>query len=217
MEAPLKVLIADDHPLMLQGIRRALEAADDIEVAGEARNGEELLALVDRRNPDIVLLDLNMPGPGGIECLEKIHRSHPDVKSVVISAYEDRPTIDSALQAGACAYMVKSVNSVDVASALRQVACGAIFHAAATAPDTGGSERGGPTPGDSLTARERTILEAVANGLTTKAISRELWLSEHTVKFHLTNIYRKLGVANRSAAIRYAFEQGLVGGVPAAC
>jgi DNA-binding NarL/FixJ family response regulator len=213
MEAPLKVLIADDHPLMLQGIRRALEMADDIEVAGEARSGAELLALVARRDPDIVLLDLNMPAPGGVECLEEIKRSHPNVKSVVISAYDDRASIDSALHAGACAYMVKSVSSVDVASALRQVAGGAIFHAAPATPDTGGSERGTRSPADGLTARERTILEAVANGLTTKAISEQLWLSEHTVKFHLTNIYRKLGVANRSAAVRYAFEKGLVGGV----
>jgi two-component system NarL family response regulator len=215
MDAPLKVLIADDHPLMLQGIRRALESADDMEVAGEARCGEELLALVDRREPDIVLLDLNMPAPGGIECVARIRETHPEIKAVVISAYDDRSTIDAALEAGASAYMMKSVSSVDVASALRQVASGAVFHAP-SAPQQRPSEQGTRTAGDSLTARERTILEAVANGLTTRAISGQLWLSEHTVKFHLTNIYRKLGVANRSAAVRYAFEEGLVGGV-AAC
>jgi two-component system response regulator DegU len=213
MDAPLKVLIADDHPLILQGIRRALDSAADIEVVGEARSGEEALALADRRNPHMVLLDLNMPGMGGLECVAELKRTRPEVKSVVISASEDRAMIDAALHAGASAYIVKSVSPVDIPSALRQAASGAIYHAPAAPPEGGASgqrdKRSGA--GHELTAREQSILEAVAGGLTTKAISRELWLSEHTVKFHLTNIYRKLGVANRSAAVRYAFEHGLAG------
>jgi DNA-binding NarL/FixJ family response regulator len=210
MDAPLKVLIADDHPLVLQGIRRALDNADDIEIAGEARSGEEVLGLVSRRNPDLVLLDINMPGMSGIECMTALKRSHPDVKAVVISAYDDRGSIDAALHAGACAYMVKSVSPLDIPSVLRQAASGAIYHApSAPSPrEEGGSDS---EPQHELTSRERSILQAVAGGLTTKAISKELWLSEHTVKFHLTNIYRKLGVANRSAAVRYAFEHGLAG------
>jgi DNA-binding NarL/FixJ family response regulator len=210
MDAPLKVLIADDHPLILQGIRRALDGSDDMDVIGEARGGEELLALVDRRNPDVVLLDLNMPGKDGIECVAELQRTHPDVKSVVLSASEDRGTIDAALRAGASAYVIKSVNLADIPAALRQAASGAIFHA--PAGGSGASVPSKPEPsGPDLTERERAILAAVASGMTTKAISQDLWLSEHTVKFHLTNIYRKLGVANRSAAVRYAFEHGLAG------
>ena len=208
MDTPLKVLIADDHPLILHGIRRALDGSDDMEVVGEARSGDEVVALVGRRNPDIVLLDLNMPGKNGIECVAEISREHPSVKTVVISAYDDRGNIDAALAAGASAYIVKSVSPVDIPSALRQAANGAIFHAPAAAPMAREEATPAPTHPD-LTARERAILTAVASGMTTKAISKDLWLSEHTVKFHLTNIYRKLGVANRSAAVRYAFEHGL--------
>jgi DNA-binding NarL/FixJ family response regulator len=207
MDAPLKVLIADDHPLMLHALRRALEASEDIEVVGEARSGEEALALVERRSPNLVLLDLHMPGLGGLGCLTELKRSWPDVKAVVISASDDRATIDAALLAGASAYILKSVSPMDIPSVLRQASAGAVYHVPST-----------PRPhcndqvavcGPELTPRETTILMAVAGGLTTKAISQDLWLSEHTVKFHLTNIYRKLGVSNRSAAVRYAFENDL--------
>src|SRR6476646_8809392 len=207
MEATLKVLIADDHPLMLQGIRRALEASDDIDVIGEARSGEEALALVERRNPDLVLLDLHMPGVGGLECVGAIKQRWPDIKTVVISASDDHATIDAALLAGASAYILKSVSPMDIPSVLRQAAAGAVYHQPSCPPPVNNTQA---TPGrPELTPREETILAAVAGGLTTKAISQDLWLSEHTVKFHLTNIYRKLGVSNRSAAVRYAFENDL--------
>ena len=207
MDTTLRVLIADDHPLMLQGIRRALEASDDIEVVGEARSGEQALALVERRQPNLVLLDLHMPGIGGLECLEQIKQRWPEVKTVVISASDDRATIDSALLAGANAYILKSVSPMDIPSVLRQASSGAVYHVPSS-PAPRNAERP-PAGGPDLTPRELTILTAVAGGLTTKAISQELWLSEHTVKFHLTNIYRKLGVSHRSAAVRYAFENDL--------
>jgi DNA-binding NarL/FixJ family response regulator len=207
MDAKLKVLIADDHPLMLQGIRRALEASEDIEVVGEARSGEEALALVERRNPDLVLLDLHMPGVGGLECVAELKRCRPEVKTVVISASDDRASIDSALLAGASAYILKSVSPMDIPSVLRQASAGAVYHVPSAPLPSNGDLLAASGP--DLTPRETTILMAVAGGLTTKAISQDLWLSEHTVKFHLTNIYRKLGVSNRSAAVRYAFENDL--------
>jgi DNA-binding NarL/FixJ family response regulator len=207
MDSTLKVLIADDHPLMLHGIRRALEASEDIDIVGEARSGEEVLALVERRKPDLVLLDLHMPGVHGVDCIAELKRGWPDVKTVVISASDDRASIDAALLAGASAYILKSVSPMDIPSVLRQASVGAVYHVPST-PRPSDGER--PTAcGPELTPRETTILMAVAGGLTTKAISQDLWLSEHTVKFHLTNIYRKLGVSNRSAAVRYAFENDL--------
>jgi DNA-binding NarL/FixJ family response regulator len=214
MDASIKVLIADDHPMMLQGIRRALEGSEGIDVVGEARSGEEALALVERRKPDLVLLDLHMPGMGGLECIAELRRSWPDVKSVVISASDDRTSIDAALMSGASAYILKSVSPVDIPSVIRQASSGAVYHVSSAPRPT--CDAPPVATGPELTPRERTILTAVADGLTTKAISQDLWLSEHTVKFHLTNIYRKLGVSNRSAAVRYAFENDLTSSAPLA-
>src|ERR1700751_5888336 len=212
MDGALKVLIADDHPLILNGIRRALEDSDGIEIVGEARSGEEVLALVARRKPHLVLLDLRMPGVDGLECIAELKRSWPEIKTVAISACEDRASIDAALLAGASAYMVQTVNPMDIPTVLRQAATGAVYHAPAGIPVC--ASAGGREAGPCLTPRETAILQAIADGLTTRAISHELWLSEHTVKFHLTNIYRKLGVTNRSAAGRSALENDLAGSAP---
>jgi DNA-binding NarL/FixJ family response regulator len=209
---PLKVLIADDHPLMIAGVRRALERSDDIEIAGEAHSGPELMRLVERRRPQVVLTDLRMPGTNGADCIEQIRTTWPDVRVVVLSACEDRPSIDAALNAGASAFVVKSINATDIAAVVRQAASGSVFHAtSAPAPRSDDSSEESSLP--ELTEREQAILEAVACGKTTAVISRELWVSEHTVKFHLTNIYRKLGVANRAGAVRYALQNGLVASV----
>jgi DNA-binding NarL/FixJ family response regulator len=207
MEQALRVLVADDHPLILQGLRRTLEACDDIDVVGEAHSGAELLALAERRSPDVVVVDLRMPGPDGVECVEQIKRSAPNVKTIVLSACDDRPSIESAEQAGASAYVLKSVNSIDIPALVRQVAAGYTLFQQANGAAHDASSSADTSP---LTERELTILTAVASGLTTKAISSQLWVSEHTIKFHLTNIYRKLGVSNRSGAVRYAFEHGLI-------
>jgi DNA-binding NarL/FixJ family response regulator len=203
----IKVLIADDHPLIIAGIRRTIEHVEDMEVVGEARSGPELMQLIGRRRPDLVLMDLKMPGVAGVEAILHIRQRWPEVKTVVLSACDDRPTIDQALEAGASAYVLKSAHTVDIASVLRQTSVGAVFHAPAGPPAVTGAADPAATP--TLTDRERSILSAVASGLTTSAISRELWISEHTIKFHLTNIYRKLGVANRAGAVRYAMENGI--------
>ncbi|HEY2215898.1 MAG TPA: response regulator transcription factor [Solirubrobacteraceae bacterium] len=209
MKQVLKVLVADDHPLIVQGLRRALDACDDIEVVGEAHSGAEVLPLVERRSPDVVLLDMRMPEMDGVECIAELKRIRPEVKAVVLSSAEDRLSIDAATKAGASAYVIKSVSSLDIPTLLRQVAAGyTVFHS--PSEDNEQSATSGEPIETALTERELTILTAVAGGLTTKAISNELWVSEHTVKFHLTNIYRKLGVSNRSGAVRYAYEHGLV-------
>jgi DNA-binding NarL/FixJ family response regulator len=206
-QAEIKVLLADDHPLIIAGIRRTIEDLDDMEVVGEARSGPELMQLVERRRPDLVLMDLKMPGIVGVEAIERIRQTWPDIRTVVLSACDDRATIDAALRAGASAYVLKSAHTVDIASVLREVSSGAVFHAPSHAP--GGPAGADESPLPALTDRERSILSAVALGLTTAAISRDLWISEHTIKFHLTNIYRKLGVSNRAGAVRYALEHGI--------
>jgi DNA-binding NarL/FixJ family response regulator len=186
----MKVLIADDHRLILAGIRRALEAVEDIEIVGE---------------PDVVLLDMRMPQMDGLACLDQIRKHCPKVKVVVLSVFGDAEHIQAAFRHGASGYIVKSVNPLDLPSALRQAVEGSVFHAVGL-PEQNGDE--GKAAG--LTEREVAILKAVARGLSNQAIGKELWVTEQTVKFHLTNIYRKLNLANRTEAARYAYQHGLV-------
>ncbi len=201
-----KVLIADDHPLVRSAVRRALEDERDIEVVGEATTGAKVLPLVGQTRPDLVVLDLSMPHVDGLACLDQIRRRHPDVKVVILSASADPDRVQAALTRGATAYVVKSVDVRDLASALRQAVEGTVFHAIGVPHES--DERLAESTG--LTKRELAVLKAVARGLTNQAIGREFWVSEQTVKFHLRNIFRKLGVASRTEAARYAFEHGLV-------
>ena len=199
----LKILIADDHPLVLQGIRSALEEVDDMDVVAEAHCGSEVMTLVARTKPQLVLMDIRMPGLDGLACLERIRKRHPSVKVVMFSGSSDRDQISAAFRRGAMAYIVKSVNPVDLPSAIRQAHDQTVFH-----PVTGGEPASEES--DELTDRELTILRAVTRGLSNRDIGKELWVTEQTVKFHLTNIYRKLGVRGRTAAARYAHQHGLV-------
>ena len=210
-QSAIKVLLADDHPLIIAGIRRTIEHLDDIDVVGEAHSGAELMQLIGRRAPDTVLMDLNMPGhqravgdrPDRLTCAPSIPRSRSWCSRPATIGRRSTPRCTP----GASAYVLKSAQTVDIAAVVRQASSGAVFHAPsyAAAPTGAPAEPAGPA----LTDRERSILAAVASGKTTAAISRDLWISEHTIKFHLTNIYRKLGVANRAGAVRYALEHGI--------
>jgi DNA-binding NarL/FixJ family response regulator len=202
----LKVVVADDHRLILDGIKNALEEDGAFEIVGEATSGERVLPVVTRTNPDLVVLDLRMPGMDGLACLEQIKKRFPKTKVVILSASTDERVIESVLSRGASAYIVKSVNPVDLPAALRQAVEGTVFTA------IGLPDPGAPTAGRAagLTDREVAILSALARGLSNSQIGKELWIAEQTVKFHLTNIYRKLGVANRTEAARLAYQEGLV-------
>jgi DNA-binding NarL/FixJ family response regulator len=202
MRMALRVLIADDHPLILSALRNALADVDDMTIVGEAASGTEVLAQIDRVRPDLILMDVRMPGMDGLTCLDALRRSFPEVKVVLTSGSSNPVDIQEALSRGASAYIVKTVNPEDLPTALRQVSSGTFFNAPALALGSGAEQ-------SDLTEREIAILRAVASGLSNKAISRELWVTEQTVKFHLTNIYRKLGVANRTAAAQYAHQHGL--------
>jgi len=202
----MRVLIADDHRLMVEGTKQALQKAGGFEVVGEAVNGVQVLPLVRRLKPELVLLDLRMPQMDSLTCLAKIRKEFPDIKVAILSVSQDPELIQTALKRGACAYIVKSIDPDDLAGALRQAIDGNVFTTAGVTEDPG--ERAARDAG--LTDRELVIVRAVARGLSNEAISKELWVAEQTVKFHLTNIYRKLGVSNRTEAARYAFEQGLV-------
>jgi DNA-binding NarL/FixJ family response regulator len=200
----MRVLVADDHRLVLEGIRGALEHDDRFEIVGEARYGSQVLPLVHQLRPDVVLLDIRMPEMDGLACLELLRKRYPEVKVIVLSVYSDAEHVEAALGGGAAGYIVKSISPEELAAAVLQAVEGTVYQPLGVLQD----ETDAPAV-HGLTEREVVILQAVARGLPNRAIGSELWVTEQTVKFHLTNIYRKLGVANRTEAARAAFRLGM--------
>jgi DNA-binding NarL/FixJ family response regulator len=193
---------------MVKGIREALSGDPDIEIVGEATSGAQVLALVARTSPDLVLLDLRMPEMDGLEVLELIRQAYPAVRVAILSVHNDSAQIAAALERGACAYILKNIDWADLGAAIRQAYSGTFICLGTLAAEGAAAEMNGNGAG--LTGREVEILQGVARGLSNRAIAGELWLSDQTVKFHLHNVYRKLGVRNRTEAARYAYEHGLV-------
>jgi DNA-binding NarL/FixJ family response regulator len=205
----LRVLIADDHQLTLAALKSALEGAEGVRVVAEASSGRMALGAVGRANPHVVLIDMHMPGAiDGLTCAERIRRRYPQIRVVMISAFSDESAVRMAFRRGAHAFISKAVDPRDIAPALRQAVAGTVYHA----PPGNGSVGADDLP-EGLSEREATVLKAVAAGLSNGAIAKRLWVSEHTVKFHLTNIFRKLGVSNRTEAARWAHGHGLVADV----
>ena len=199
----IRLLIADDHRLILKAVRRAIEDADDIEVVAEARRGSQVLPLVHQQRPDLCVLDVRMPEMDGLTCVERLRKIAPCLRIVILSASAEADDADEALARGADAYISKSFDPVELPDALRRVYAGESLRLGVV------EEPSEPANDAGLSERELSILRAVARGLTNHAISREFWITEQTVKFHLTNIYRKLGVSSRTEAARYAFSRGI--------
>ncbi len=201
----LKVLIVDDHWLILRAVRSLLSHEEDIEVVGEADSGEKVLPLVGQTGPDAVLLDVRMPGMDGLTVLERLREQYPSVAVVMLSGIDDPALVRAALERGASAFVLKHVDPRDLGSALRQSVTGTIFRPLdlLNAAQSAFEETG-------LTKRELSILEELPAGGSNQQIAKRLFLAEQTVKFHLTNIYRKLGVSTRTEALRFAYERGLV-------
>jgi len=191
---------------MLEAVRAALADATDIEVVGEARTGAQVLPLVGQTEPDVLLLDIRMPQMDGLQVLERVRERHPEVKVVILSGADEPEIVQRALAGGASAYVLKHVDPRDLPSALRQAAEGTVFQAPTglEATENHAAREAG------LSDRELDVLQSLARGLSNKQIAQEGWVTEQTVKFHLSNIYRKLGVANRTEATRFAYQHGLV-------
>jgi DNA-binding NarL/FixJ family response regulator len=203
----LRVLLADDHKLVLEAVQHALEKAEDFAVVATTDSGAKVADLVARHRPDIVLMDLRMPGVDGLQALDQIRARDKSVKVVILSASNSPTEIQSALSRGANGFILKSVNPIDLPSALRQIHEGTVFHAGME--NAAPAESAAATVG--LTDREVTLVRALSRGLSNKQISQELWITEQTVKFHLSNIYRKLDVSNRTGAARWAHDNGVSG------
>jgi DNA-binding NarL/FixJ family response regulator len=201
----LRVVVCDDQELMRSALRAVLTPDEGIEVVGEASDGTALLALLEAEEPDVVTLDLGLPGLDGLRCLELLRERHPRVATVVVSGSDDPATIDAAFRRGAAAYALKSVNPLDLPATVRQAVEGSVFR-----PDRASRDGLESSRANGLSEKEAVVLAELAKGHSNREIAQALWLSEQTVKFHLRNVYRKLGVANRTDALRLALERDLV-------
>jgi len=202
----LKVLSVDDHRLMLDAIRAILDREDDISVVAETDSGEKVLALVGQTGPDVVLLDVRMPHVDGLTVLEQLRERYPSVAVMMLSGIDDPDLVRAALERGAAAFVLKHVEPRDLAAAIRQVVGGAIFRPL----DLVVSAKRATVEGSGLSKRELSILEALESGASNGEIAKSLFLAEQTVKFHLTNIYRKLGVSSRTEAVHCAYQQHIL-------
>jgi DNA-binding NarL/FixJ family response regulator len=210
----LRVLIADDHPLFRDGMRGLLSTQPDIEVAGEATTGEEAVKLSGELEPDVVLMDVKMPGLGGIEATRRVLAANPRIRVLVVTMFEDDATVFQAMRAGARGYLLKGANSSEMLRAIRAAGNGeAIFSpkVAVRLMDFFSSSRLSAPPEifPELSEREREILNLIAQGHKNPEIAADLYLSPKTVRNHVSNILHKLQVADRAEAIIRAREAGL--------
>ena len=209
----ISVVIADDHAVVRRGLRTFLELQDDVEVVGEAADGGEAVAAVDRLGPDVVLIDLVMPGVDGIEAIRRIRERRPATRVIVLTSFVDDDKLFPAVRAGAAGYLLKDVQPQEIVAAIRAVHAGeSLLHPAAAARLMAEVAADGERrdPHARLTAREREVLALVARGLPNKLIARELGVSEKTVKTHVSNVLGKLDLTDRTQAALYAVREGLV-------
>jgi DNA-binding NarL/FixJ family response regulator len=215
MAQSIRVVLADDHAVVRKGIREFLEEAGDIQVIAEAATGAEAVALTLEHQPDVAVLDIQMPEMGGIEATRQIKAQAPGVHVLVLTAYDDDPYIFAMLQAGASGYVLKTAPSDELVRAVQAVARGeSALDPAVTAKVmaqlASGRPAGARTAVEGLTERELEVLRLAAQGDTNRAIGHKLGISDRTVQGHLANIFGKLGVSTRTEAVLLAMKQGWI-------
>jgi NarL family two-component system response regulator LiaR len=207
---PIRVIAVDDHEVVRGGIKYALLDYDDIELVGEARDGESAVRLCEQARPDVVLMDLMMPGMDGVETTRAIREQCPQVQILVLSSFYDEDLVPRAMQAGAIGYLLKGISNQDLVEAIRaahagqsiltQEAMAALVQAATPSPKLG----------DDLNEREREVLALLAQGLSNKEIAERLFLSLATVKYHVRLLLSKLGASSRAEAVALAWQHNLI-------
>ncbi|MFI1465769.1 response regulator [Streptomyces wuyuanensis] len=210
-EPTISVLIVDDHPVVRDGLRGMFESAAGFSVLGEAADGVEGVALAERLDPDVVLMDLRMPGGGGVEAIAELARRGSRTKVLVLTTYDTDADTLPAIEAGATGYLLKDAPREELFTAVRAAAEGRTVLSPAVASRLVHRVRN-PAPRDEpLSAREREVLVLVARGTSNREIAAELFVSEATVKTHLTHIYGKLAVRDRASAVAAAYDRGILG------
>lgn len=212
MSEKIRVLIADDHEVVRQGLRTFLEVQGDVEVVGEAGDGEEAVSLVEALAPDVVVIDLVMPRVGGIEAIRRIHELLPSTKVIVLTSFADDEKVFAAVRAGAAGYLLKDVRPQELGEAIRTVSRGdALLHPAVAAKlmhEFAHADK--PAGSQALTDRETDVLRLISGGRSNKEIALELGVAEKTVKTHVSSILQKLHLADRTQAALYAVREKLV-------
>ncbi len=215
MTEQIRVVLADDHAVVRQGIRRFLEEDEAIEVVAEASDGTEAVRLVEKHRPDVVVLDIRMPRVTGVEAARRITSSFPEVRILVLTAYDDDPFVFALLDAGADGYVLKTASATELVSAVRTVHRGQ----SALSPEIAtkvvrqtarGKPRGAADQVEALTPREIEVLRLVAKGMTNREVGRELDISHRTVQGHLASIYDKLDASSRTEAVTEALKRGWI-------
>lgn len=206
----IRLVLADDHPMIRAGFKTLLAQSSDFEVAGEAGSGQELLKVVAAVKPDVTLVDVHMPGMNGLEALEKLHASFPEIRFLVLTMHDEREYVQKALKAGADGYLLKNIDREELENAIHTVFKGGKYFSpeiTAILADTVAH----PVQGESeITPREKEVLVLVGGGHSTKQIADQLGISIRTVETHRINMLKKLGVNNSAELIRKAFELGLL-------
>ncbi len=208
---PIRVLIVDDHPMVRSGLATFLEAFEDLELAGEAANGAQAVRLAAQLRPDVVLMDMMMPGMDGAEATRLIRQAWPQIQVIALTSFGDEALVQQAVQAGAIGYLLKNVSHLELADAIRAAQRGqptlapeatkALVQAAVRPPARGGD----------LTPREREVLALMVEGLNNPQIAERLVVGESTIKSHVSSVLSKLGAATRTEAVALAIRNGLAG------
>lgn len=209
-ERPIRVLLVDDHAVVRTGLATFLMAYDDIELVGEARGGEQALLCCKHERPDVVLMDLVMPGMDGVEATKKIRERYPEVQVVALTSFRDEELVQGVLKAGAIGYLLKDVTAEELAAAVRNAHAGKSTLASEAAQVLIRATQQETPPVQAFTTREHEVLELMVEGLSNAEIAAELVLSTATVKFHVSNILSKLGVRSRTEAVAMALQEDLL-------
>jgi DNA-binding NarL/FixJ family response regulator len=207
----MRILIADDHPMTRAGLQSTLADSDEVEIVGEASTGEEAVERVAELGPDVVFMDVHMPGMGGIEATRIIREEHPDTRVILFTVDDTRPAIADAIQAGVSGYLLKDVSASELVNAARlAMEDKAVIHPSLTRAFIEEVRFVDRRPDAPLSKREIEILQMVAYGGTTKEVAHDLGISPHTVKTHLERIFEKLGANDRAQAVAIAIRRGMV-------